>query len=297
MLHARLLRYLDEVARCQSMRQAGERLNVAGSAVNRQILALEEQLGVKLFERHPHKVVLTAAGEVLIDHVRQTLRDMDRTVGQIEALSGLQQGEVSIAVATGLAGTMIPVLIPRVRHVFSRIKLTIASLSTGAIVAAVLDGKADLGLGFDFPTKGLRVLRRRLDPLEAVMSVRHPLATRASITIEDCANFPLCVAAPTQSLRTRVNSAFEEAGIALVPAVETNSTELMRKMAGEVPFITFLSPFDAHNERRAGVLVHVPVLRMFAEPQTLMLVARKDDLSPLAGRVGEIFQTALDESW
>jgi DNA-binding transcriptional LysR family regulator len=94
-----------------------------------------------------------------------------------------------------------------------------------------------------------------------------------------------------------VNHAFEEAGVTLQPAVETNSTELMRRMASEVPFITFLSPFDAHRERRAGLLVHVPVLRMFAEPQTLMLVAPKGELSPLVGRVADIFRTALDEAW
>jgi DNA-binding transcriptional LysR family regulator len=92
MLHARLLRYLDEVARCQSMRQAGERLNVAGSAVNRQILALEEQLGTKLFERHPHQVVLTAAGEVLIDHVRHDRR--------MRELSAVRCGAGAIAANT-----------------------------------------------------------------------------------------------------------------------------------------------------------------------------------------------------
>ena len=114
MLHARLLRYLDEGAKCQSMRLAGQRLNVAGSAINRQILALEKELGTNLFERQTHKVVLTAAGELLIDHVRQTLRAMDRCVGQIESLKGLQWGEVSLGIASGIAGTLAPEIISRV---------------------------------------------------------------------------------------------------------------------------------------------------------------------------------------
>ena len=51
MLHARMLHYLDTVARAGSIRGAAERLNIAASSINRQILALEEELGVKLFER------------------------------------------------------------------------------------------------------------------------------------------------------------------------------------------------------------------------------------------------------
>ncbi len=57
MLHSRMLRYLDEVARCGSIRQAAERLNVASSAINRQILALEAELGTPIF----HRFAATAA--------------------------------------------------------------------------------------------------------------------------------------------------------------------------------------------------------------------------------------------
>ena len=78
MLHSRLLSYLDEVARLGSMRKASARLNVASSAINRQILALEAELGTPLFLRLPRKLMLTTAGEIMIRHVRQTLKDMER---------------------------------------------------------------------------------------------------------------------------------------------------------------------------------------------------------------------------
>ena len=65
MLHSRLLKYLDEVARLGSIRKASARLNVASSAINRQILALENELGTPIFERMPRRLRLTATGEVL----------------------------------------------------------------------------------------------------------------------------------------------------------------------------------------------------------------------------------------
>jgi DNA-binding transcriptional LysR family regulator len=279
------------------MRQAGERLNVAGSAINRQILALEEALGAKLFERHPHKVVLTAAGEVLIDHVRQTLRAMDHTVSQIEALKGLQLGEVSVGISSGLAGTLVPAVVPRVRAIFSHIKLVIGVMSAPDIVAALAAGDLDLGLGFNLPTAGLQVLARKAAPLGAVMGAGHALAGRAAVSIDECAAYPLCVARAPLTLRLRLERAFEAAGVPFRPAVETDSIELMRCMALDGPFITFLSPLDTYRERRAGLLVHVPVPRVLADPETLILAGRRKGLSPLATRVGELFRIALDEAW
>src|SRR5690348_17586115 len=82
-MHAAVLRYFDQVARLGSIRRAAEALNVASSAVNRQILKLEEETGVVLFERLRTGVRLTAAGEVLLRHARETLIDYDRARAEI----------------------------------------------------------------------------------------------------------------------------------------------------------------------------------------------------------------------
>lgn len=78
-LHGRMLRYLDEVARCGSIRRAASRLNVSASSINRQLVAPEAEAGVPLFDRLPNRLRMTAAGEVLIAHVRCTLADHDGT--------------------------------------------------------------------------------------------------------------------------------------------------------------------------------------------------------------------------
>ena len=103
MLHGRMLRYLDEVARCGSIRRAASRLHVASSAINRQILSLEQELGTPLFERMPRRLRLTAAGELLIDHIRQTLKEYDRVGSLLEGLKGIQRGKVTLATTLGLA--------------------------------------------------------------------------------------------------------------------------------------------------------------------------------------------------
>lgn len=76
-MHARVLRYLDEVVRRGSIRQAALHLHVAATAINRQILDLEAELGAPMFERIQRRLVLTPLGEMVVAHARQTLREHD----------------------------------------------------------------------------------------------------------------------------------------------------------------------------------------------------------------------------
>ena len=90
------LTYVDEVARTGSIRKAATHLNVAASAISRQILALEVSVRDAIFfQRLPKKLILTAAGEILIGHIRQTLKELTRAQAKIEELKGLRRGRRS----------------------------------------------------------------------------------------------------------------------------------------------------------------------------------------------------------
>ena len=94
-MHAAVLRYFDHVARHGSIRKAADALAVASSAVNRQILRLEEEMGVALFERGRTGVRPTPAGELLLRHVRETQNEYQRTRAEIASLGGTVTGDVS----------------------------------------------------------------------------------------------------------------------------------------------------------------------------------------------------------
>ena len=108
LMHAAVLRYFDHVAREGSIRRAAEALNVASSAVNRQILKLEQEIGTPLFERLRSGVRLTAAGEVLLQHARGTLSDYQRTRLEIAGLSGTVTGHVQIVCLESLVLRFMP---------------------------------------------------------------------------------------------------------------------------------------------------------------------------------------------
>lgn len=297
MLYGRLPRYLDEVARSGSIRKAANLLNVASSAVNRQILALENELGTPLFHRLPRKLVLTTAGEILIRHIRETLRNLDRVEIQIEELKGMRRGEVTIAIMSGLASNLLPVVIGDFRRINPRVKVGVQLLSTGAaILAAVSGGEADLGLGFDFPPMPtLRIVGSFDFRLGAVMAVRHELADRADLRLSDCLDYPLIIADETTAIRPHLDAAFAKISVKPDPALETNSIETMRHAAMLDQGITFLTPIDIETDRQNGKLVYVPIKGMGIRAQTLTIVSRERGANPTASALAELIRTAIAE--
>lgn len=295
MLHGRLLVYLDEVARLGSIRKAAGRLNVAASAINRQIIALEHDLGTPLFQRRPRKMILTAAGEVLIRHIRQTLRDLERARSKIEELKGLTRGEITIAIMSGLAGNLLPRAVADFRRAHPHIRLTVRLLTTGEdILAAVAGGEAELGLGFDFMlTAGLRVLATVVGKLGCVMAPGHPLAGQSMLRISDCVGYPLVMADKSMVIRPHINAVLARAMIEPQPVIETNSIEVMRHVAMLDQGITFLTPFDIEFERRAGRLVYVPIREFEREAQTLMLVSHDRGAGAIASVMAEFLKRVM----
>jgi biotin operon repressor len=120
--HLNDLRCFHAVSRTRSIREAAESLNVAQSAVSRQIKNLEAQMGVPLFARHARGVRLTDAGEILAKYTRQTMLNLERTRSEIEDLRALRRGTSRCAPwREQLRGALMPPswLGPRPRHSIS----------------------------------------------------------------------------------------------------------------------------------------------------------------------------------
>jgi len=275
MLHSRLLRYLDEVSRLGSIRRAAARLNVAASAINRQILALENELGAPIFERMPRRLRLTSTGEILIAHVRETLKGHQRVEAQIEALKGLARGEVTIATMNGLAAGPLPRFVSSILDQHPRVHVRVRVLPLDQMSSAVLTGEADLALTYNPPASpGLRVVASHDLALGAVVSPKHPLSKRLPLRLADCVEFPLAIADFSMTIRPAVEMAFTHANIPLHPTIETNSIEFMKSIARSGQAITFLNPVDIAEDVAAGEIRYLPLDELKSHPIALKLLVR-----------------------
>ena len=92
MRHLTHLNYIDVVAKEKSIRKAAdEKLSITSTALNRRIIALEEEIGTPLFERLPTGVRLNTAGELLIQHVRFQMNDLSRVFVTIAGYLELEE--------------------------------------------------------------------------------------------------------------------------------------------------------------------------------------------------------------
>lgn len=296
MLHARLLSYLDEVVRQGSIRKAADRLNVAPSAISRQILNLEEDMGVALFDRSGRRLVPTAAGELLIRHVRDTQRDLARTKMQIEELKGLRRGHVRIGLMSGLADNIVPKAAVRFHEQNPRVDLDIQLKTTGEeILDGIEAGDLELGLGFDFERRqGVRLVHACIGRLGAVMRPDHPLAGESELRLADCVSYPLALANETTAIRPYLDHAFTSLSLDFSPLAQSNSIGMLSRIASESGAICFLTPYDVEAAVAEGRLVYIPLHEFARHTQRIMLIENARKPSPIAGVFSEILKSAMN---
>ncbi len=252
--------YFDEVARRGSVRKAAERLNIAPSAVDRQILQLEARIGTPLFERLPQGLRMTAAGEMLVDAMRRWKRDFGRVQAQIKDLQGLYRGEVSLALVEGATDFIADALsVFRVKYPGIQYRMHIAG--SQVVDDLVLSGEFDLGLTFNQPkAHTLRAERSLIYQIGAVVPADHPLATREEVSFADCD--PWGVIAPDDSISIRpiLESAWQAAmGEPLRVNATANSITLIKAMVRSGVGIGILTRLNILAELRAGEFVYIPL--------------------------------------
>jgi DNA-binding transcriptional LysR family regulator len=182
-MELRALRYFVTVADERHFGRAAERLHVAQPAVSQQIARLERELGTRLLDRSPRKVVLTDAGHRVLDAARDALAAADR----VTLAAGLAWGGTTVRVGTaaGLTARLergIDAL--RARH--PQFELVLADFPLAGRLAALRRGELDLALarGAVFGP-GLRALPAWTEPLHAVLPARHPLARRDAVALRE----------------------------------------------------------------------------------------------------------------
>lgn len=262
-MHAAVLRYFLQVARDGSIRRAADRLNVASSAVNRQILRLEEELGAALFERTRDGVRLTEAGEVILGHVRQTFADFDRAKAEIANLGGAVTGHVRIICLESLAVRFMPEVTGELAAAHPGLTLSIIVVDPSQAAEELRSGRTDFGILFvDRRHRDIEVQESFITAIGAVMRPDHPLARRKQVTLTDCADYPVLTLHDRWLIDAIVATEFARSGASFNTRIVSNSIDLMRQMILAGLGVGFFTPVGFADEIRRGELVHVPL----AEP-------------------------------
>jgi DNA-binding transcriptional LysR family regulator len=291
-LYSPAMRYFYAAAEAGSIRAASRELNVASSAVNRQILWLEEALGLQLFDRVGRRIRLSQAGELLLAHIRRTFSDFEGTVAELDALKGLRKGTVSIASVESVAEKLLPAVISGFRKRYPGIHVNVSISSAKEAARKVETAEADVGFTFDPPENSALTIAFHHDlVIGALMTPGHPLADAKSLSLEDCLKFPVALPAEGLSLRTRIDLVRSRISGASKTYVEANSLRLMRALAKEDNVIGFQTLIGCEDELSSGALVFKPLTDAPLQADRLCVVT--SSLRALALAPGMFFDHAV----
>ena len=259
-MHSIALRYLDHVGRHGSIRKAAAALNIASSAVNRQILKLEHEIGTPLFERIGHGVRPTIAGEMLLRHARETLSEFDRACSDIGALTGDLQGEVRIIALSSVLARFVPMVVSPLARRFPRVTMRVLEADPGEMTQEIEASRHDIGIVFaDRRYKNVTVMAEHPTAIGAIMRPDHPLARKAQLTLTECAAYPVVMLHDRWIIDATAQTEFAQSGARFRPRFVSNSLEFMRAVILDGLGIGFFTPVGFQNEVARGDLVHVPL--------------------------------------
>ena len=296
-MHAAVLRYFEAVAEEGSIRRASERLHISPSAVDRQILKLEDYFDTPLFERHPNGMRLTDAGRLVLRHSRNTLHDFARLRGDIDSLRGIVSGQVTITTLDSLTVHFLPEALARFVAAHPAVQIRVVALDPVGTMQSVAQGHADLGLTFSpARRRGVSLLADVPSPMCAIMTADHELATRSTVTLDDCGAFRLLYQDHSASMQPFFGAEMDAFKSAHQPLVVSNTLAVLKRLLLRGAGIAFYTRLGFTEELAGGRLVAVPLEGERLSTLRLCLIAPSDRLPTVAARaMAEHLRQALAE--
>jgi DNA-binding transcriptional LysR family regulator len=295
-------KYFFEVAQLGSIRRASQTLNVAASAISRQIMRLEHEIGTPLIERLNKGIRLTDAGEILYRHLGESALIQERALGWIEDIKGARRGRVRIATIEGLLGNYLPRVLRHLNEAYPNIQVEIMVVGADLVTNMLRDDMCDIGVVLEpDDISQLSICAELVTDLTATVTPDHPLARRDSVTISDIAAFPVILNSSSFSTRRLVDRAAKRAGCTLSPSIEINSIEGMKFLARAGLGIIFVPAFVVEREQARKELIAIPLMDAeFSKLKLFVLTKQSRRLSPAGARLLNLlvteFRTAASAS-
>lgn len=297
-MQLRALMYFDELVRTNSMRAAAENLNVAPTAVSRQIENLEYYFGSPLVERSSRGVKLTAAGELLAARAGKTLRELGHVHQLIDDLKGLQRGRVTIYANGATVANLLAPVLAQFSLKYPKLRFEVHITSARQAMDALSSAEADLVVSLFAPRMpDVKVRSRTQISYDVILPSGHAMAEKTEITLKELATLPLALPDKTFAARQAFDDLFKEAGLELDPVFITSSLEMLKELILGGAAVTLLPALTVLRETRAKQMVAVPLAGAKGiRTQIDLCVAPDRQLSFAASKLSDFIERFMRET-
>ena len=269
------LLYFRKVAELQHFTRAAEALSVSQPALSRAVARLEDELGVRLFEREGRSVRLNRFGQVFLERVERILQEVETARHEMADLAGTERGTVALAFLHTLGVRLIPDLLRQFRQEHPQIGFQLGQNASEILLKQLEAGEIDLCLASLVPREhppAVAWVNLFSEELYLVVPPDHALAGRGTVALREAAGSDFISLKPSTGLRQISDELCREAGFAPRVLFEGEEVATIRGLVHS-GFGVALLPAPAEPEQLGPEWLHVstPVCR-----RTIGLAWRKD---------------------
>tara|TARA_B110000483_G_scaffold145435_1_gene173580 strand:+ start:57213 stop:58094 length:882 start_codon:yes stop_codon:yes gene_type:complete len=220
------------VAQAKSFSRAAEQVHLTQPAVSKRIIQLEEELGVKLFDRIGRQVSLTEAGSIFQVRARQLINELEQSLSDIKSLQGESGGTLSIGISHHLGLHRFPALLREFSLQHPKVNLDIQFMDSEKAHEDVSRGDIELAaITFSSePTEKISSILLYRDRLCFVVAKDHALASESDISLAGLAKQPCLLPSMATYTGRIIRNCFEQEKLSLNPVLNTNYMETLARM-------------------------------------------------------------------
>jgi len=233
-ISTRQLRYFLAAAETGQFSLAAHAVHVSQTAITNAIASLESLLGVKLFDRHPHGVTLTAEGHHFVQHAQHVLNALNDAVRAPAFRTYDVSGEIRIAASYTVMGYFLPQYLARFQRTHPGVRLKLLELHRLELEEAVKNGDVDIAIAVTSnvaPSKGLTSEPLVRSRRQLWTAGDHPLCSESEVSLKEIAQYPL-IQIMVDDAGESAKRYWEKRGLEPNLLLETESMEAVRTFVG-----------------------------------------------------------------
>ncbi|MBX7053868.1 MAG: LysR family transcriptional regulator [Pyrinomonadaceae bacterium] len=256
-MEIRQLKAFLAIAEAKTFTAGARRVNVTQAAISMQIRQLEDEVGLPLFTRTPRRVIITEAGEYLLERARKILREHDTALSEIAELGGAEHGRLRIGSASAMFATQqLPGIMQALRVKFPNSELSVSSGTSQALVDKIMHGEIDTAF-VSLPVENSSITTDLLfsDEIVAIAHPTHPLANERFISAAALAGEQLILGERGGNTRRMIDDFFNAANVRPNVVMELSRQEAINQMVENNLGVGMAGAKTVSKEVRDGKLV------------------------------------------
>ncbi|HEX8289687.1 MAG TPA: LysR family transcriptional regulator [Pyrinomonadaceae bacterium] len=256
-MEIRQLKAFLAIAEAKTFTAGARQTNVTQAAISMQIRQLEDEVGVPVFTRTPRRVILTEAGEHLLNRARRILREHDAALAEIAEIAGAEHGRLRIGSASAMFATQqLPKILQKLKEKFTRAEITVSSGTSQKLGDRIMHGEIDIAfVSLPVDNSNLQTELLFSDEIVAIANPKHLLAKENVISAAQLASENLILGEKGGNTRRMIDEFFAAASVRPNVVMELSRQEAINQMVENNMGVGIAGAKTVAKEIKAGKLI------------------------------------------